>query len=717
MASKSITSGTGSCTLPPQMLAEWKPENYIQCVRAITNNWNFPRQRYNPNAIDLREVGLPLRFVDCCFWWSEYYFGRQRNIDFDSMLLNANGGRSAKKMFRGKDVKKFVDDQVGALQGTLKTFPEIVDANGISKNVLSARQTELNINKFILDDKSAKALSESLKTFNMYVETVNGKRLAGQSAEQQGAIGWVDGVEQAAVNVAKDFLYRNNWEEQFVEVAKNAYITGLGAAKISVTNGYPLLEVFPSYEAIFPPLNTGDQHRTDSYGGRIRFMTMPEVSAMYPELGETKLKELQTIAQNSDQWGEWNTTYNVGSSVMWYSQKGDGVPRIAVADVQWASQTSTGEDVNRKAVLIGNKELLREGEVTNQHENWRDPADKNLDFMFVRPMSVMGQNMGIPETIYTYVNQIDAWQTKINEWIARAKGNGYILYTKKLPEGVTAEDVISDLSENGITVMEGVDIDAGNTQRDSLMDEVRMELPAWVVTLMGQVQQYRQMMADILNIPDTARGQLKGYQPQKNIEASLINSSKGTSTFSIPLNTYFLRLIQKGVDKFVTATLGNPNPNIEYSLIVGDTAMTIFKTTPNFSLSRFGIELKLDDAADEQWKQMMQAQIFALAQNTEQSGYRWSDYIEVSGMSTKSEIGNYLRFREAQIDGARKAAAQEAAAQEAAMAERQAQSQEQQTAMREDGQNLRQAAKMEQDDEHLVTELAHDRDMATAPAE
>lgn len=719
MAEDTLPTSSGSNVLPPQMVLEWNEEYYKRCVRAIANNWNFNVYQYNPNAIDGKELGLPMRFADRCFWWSDYYFGRQKNIDFNGLLLNADGSRRALKMFRGKDIKKFVDDQVGALQGTLKTFPEIIDAFGVGGNVVSATKSQLDLDKYLMDDTFSKNISKMLEPNGMYVQTPNGKRFADQAAEQQGSIDWVDGAKQGAVNIAKDFLYRNYWEEQFVEVAKNAYINGLGAAKVSVFNGYPLLEVFPSYEAIVPPLNTGDQHRTDSYGGRMRFMTIPEIAATYPDLGKEKLQELERIAYSGNQnnvWAPYNLTYNLGSSVMWFSINNNGVPCVAVADVQWSSYHAKEGDeygeADRGAVLIGNKYILREGLVTNQTGDWRNPSHTHYDFMFVRPMSVMGHNMGIPETIYTYVNQIDAWQTKINEWVARAKGNMYILYAKNLPEGVNAESIITNLTENGLDVIEGVDIDAGNTQRDKLIEEIRMELPASAISLTNNIMMYRQMMADILNIPDTTRGQLKAYQPTKNIEASLVNSSKGTSTFSIPLNTFFLRLIQKGVDKFISATLDNPN--IEYSLIVGDSEMQMFKATENFSLSRYGINLKLDDAADEQWKQMLQNQVFALAQNTEQSGYRWSDYITVSGMSTKSEIGNYLRFREAQIDAAKQQAAQQAEAQAQALAAQNAQSQEQQTAMREDGQNLRQAAKMEQDDEHLVTQIAHEKQMNSA---
>jgi hypothetical protein len=713
MAEESVSSGSyGSGVLPPQMLAEWKPEDYIRCIRAISNNWNFNVYQYNPNAIDLRELGLPNRFADRCFWWSEYYFGRQKNIDFNALLLSANGNRRARKLFRSKDVKKFVDDQVGALQGTLKSFPDIVDAVGVSDNVVSARKEELDLQKFLMDDKFSKQMSAMLEPFGVYIETPNGKRFASQTAEQQGAIGWVDAAQQAAANICKDFYYRNYCDEQFVEFAKYAYITGLGAAKVNVHDGYPLLEQFPSYEAIFPPLNSGDQHRTDEYAGRMRFMSLPELAATYPELGEKRLKEIEREAtsETSEFYTNYNVTLNIGSSVMWWSKR-DGIPRVGVADVQWASQDEKGEHVNRQGVLIGNKHLIREGIATNQTDDWRNPSHKNFDYIFCRPMSVMGQNMGIPETIYTYVNAIDMMQSQINDWIARAKGRNYVLYSKNLPEGMTSEDVVSELSENGIIVLEGVDMEAGNTQRDSLMSEINMELPASTITLIGQIQMYRGMMADILNIPNESRGQFKGYQTNKNVEAALVNSSKGTSTFSIPIYTAYERMFQKAVDKFVTATLDNPN--IEYSLIVGDTAMEMFKATHNFSCSRYGIKLKLDDAADEQYRMMLEQRIFAYAQNPE-SGYRESDFTAIHSMGTISEITNYLRYREAQIDANRAAqakAAQEAQAAQVAMA---AQSQERQTAMREQNMNVREAAKLENSDEKFVAEMMHEKEMANS---
>lgn len=705
-----------SFVLPPQMISEWRDDDYIASIRSICNNWNFNVYQYNLNAIAPKELGLPMGFADRCYWWSEYYFGRQQNIDFDGFLLRPDGKRRAVKMFRGKDVKKFVDDQVGMVQQSIKYFPDILNAFGVSENVISQKKTNLDIEKFLTDERVGRAIGEILKPYQMFLETMNGQKMMNTARQQASSMDYVESLESAAVNVGKDFLYRNMWEEQMTDLAKDAYICGLSAAKVSVCNGYPLLERFPAYEAIVPPRNNGDQHRNDAFGGRIRFMTVAEIRAMYPELSEATLKEIENIAYTRDQaiWNDWNVTSNMGSSIVWWSVgPADGVPRVGVADVQWASYAGKeGEEYkqsNRQGILIGNKYLIRQGLVTNQNKYWCNPTHTNFDFMFVRPMSVFGSNMGIPEVIYTYVNQIDAWQTRINDWIAKAKGNQYVLYAKKLPEGVDSMTVISDLAEDGVVVFEGVDIDAGDTSGHT-MENLSMELPNSVITLIGQIQQYRQMMADILNIPDQARGQIKGYQPTKNIEASVANSSKGTSTFTMPLNTYFLRIIQKGIDKFITATLDNKD--IEYDLIVGDTQMIQLKKPKDLSISRFGSYLHFDDLMDDQKRTQIEGTIFAYAQNSQQTGYTLGDLFAIQTMNTKSEIDSYLEFRDMQIKQERQQQMDAEMQANAANTERMAQSNEQQTAMREEGQNTRASATIMADHNTKENEMLHERVMA-----
>lgn len=708
-----ITSASG--VLPSQLISEWTEDDYMRTIRSIVCNWNYNVYQYNPNAINTKELGLPMRFADRCFWWSEYYFGRQKNVDFDMVLLRADGKRKALKMFRGKDVKKFIDDQVGTIQSTVKDFPDILDSFGISDNIVSARQEELDTMKFLMDDRTGKPIQQMLSQFGAYVKTQQAQEFSTIAAGQVSSVDWVDSLESAVVNIGKDFMHRNYWKEQFIDVAKDAYITGMGCAKVDIVNGYPLLERFPAYEAIVPPRNTGDQHRTDAYGGRMRWMTVTEIAARYPELGMERLKEIETLSRTSNtaDWNAWNIDFNVGSSVIWWSNN-DRVPRVGVADVQWASydvnEAGESRQANRQGILIGNKYLIRQGLATNQVKDWRNPSHTNFDFMFVRPMSIFGQNMGIPETIYTYVNQIDMWQTKINEWIARAKGNSYILFTKSLPEGVDAQTIISDLSDDGLTVMEGIDMDAGSTQRERMTEQIQMELPQSIITLQSNIQMYRQMMADILNIPDQTRGQMKGYQSSKNIDSMMANSSKGTSTFSDPLNEFFMRLIQKAVDKFGVSTL--TNKNIEYSLIVGDTQMEQFKYNKNLGVSRFGIYLKFDDAMDETAKRQIEQTIFAYAQNSQATGYTLGDFFTIQNMNTKSAIDDYLKYREAAIKAERMVAEQQAQAAAAANTERNAQAQENIANTTQDNSNLRHAATLGSKDVNEQMQREHDMNMA-----
>ena len=258
--------------------------------------------------------------------------------------------------------------------------------------------------------------------------------------------------------------------------------------------------------------------------------------------------------------------------------------------------------------------------------------------------------------------------------------------------------------------MEGIDMDAGSTQRERMTEQIQMELPQSIITLQSNIQMYRQMMADILNIPDQTRGQMKGYQSSKNIDSMMANSSKGTSTFSDPLNEFFMRLIQKAVDKFGVSTL--TNKNIEYSLIVGDTQMEQFKYNKNLGVSRFGIYLKFDDAMDETAKRQIEQTIFAYAQNSQATGYTLGDFFTIQNMNTKSAIDDYLKYREAAIKAERMVAEQQAQAAAAANTERNAQAQENIANTTQDNSNLRHAATLGSKDVNEQMQREHDMNMA-----
>ena len=424
-----------STILPPQYGVEWNDEYWKRCIRGVAAQWNFNVVKNNPMAINANEIGLPIGFSQRAFFWKDYYLGQQRNIDYDHYLTREDGSRNLLKMFRGKDITKFVNYMLDECIDKIANIPNTIDVRGVSDNIVSKRKAELDYMKSLKDNKNFVSLMKS--KFNVIFKTAYGEDFMNQEQENMQQVDYLDSLEEGALNVAKDIYYRNHLDEKLVEVCIDALITGAGMVYHSIVNGYEMIDRVPIYEAIFPPSVFGDQHRYDVYGGRVRFMTVPEVFATYPNIPDADKEEIQNLAKTfSGQTSFFNQFNSLGApSFYWWNQM-DGVLRVAVVHAQWASYEKDANEKQyqclREGTLIGNKYLLNNKISTNQTEDWRNPSMTDLDYQMVQPMSIFGQNMGIPEMLYTYQNQVDSWQTKIDDFIARAKGKVYVINSSKL---------------------------------------------------------------------------------------------------------------------------------------------------------------------------------------------------------------------------------------------------------------------------------------------
>lgn len=688
-----------STILPPQYNVEWDEEYWRRCIRGVAAQWNFNVVKNNPMAIDTSEIGIPLGFAQRAFFWKDYYLGHQYNIDYNHYLLKPDGTRNLLKMFRGKDITKFVNYMMEQVIDTVSNIPKTIVVKGVSDDIVSARLAQLNFEKFIAANSNFMKMMQ--QNYNVAFETLGGQRFMNEYQSRMQGDSFIDTMESGALNVAKDQYFRNQLDEKYVEVGFDIMLTGVGAMFHSIVNGYNMIERVPVYELIFPPSVFGDQHRYDSYAGRVRFMTIPELFATYPEIPDQDKDEIQDMAKTfSGQTSYFNQFNSIGApSFYWWNQM-DGVLRVAVVHAQWASyrtdENKKQHQCLREGILIGNKYLLNNKISTNQTEDWRNPSQTQLDYQIVQPMNVFGQNMGVPEILYTYQNQIDAWQTKIDEFISRAKGKVFIINSSKLAvAGIDAISIVSDFADMGLTVLPDVDIDAGQMAENKIVEPVDMTLSADVIQLWSSIKEYRYMMSDILNIPDAARGQMKGYNSQDMISTTIGQSNKGTAYFYNPINKFFRRILEKGVDKFKTSTLSNPD--FEYNLIVSETEMALFKSTKNFGLSKFALNIEYEDMVDKNFKASIDQMVFAYAQNSTETGYTWSDLFQVQSMSTKSEIRDYLEMREKQIEAKRQQQQALAAQQQMAMQAQQVQGQKEMAAMKEDNENARTAAKIESD--------------------
>lgn len=697
--------------MPDQRVDKYDEDWYKKNIRFIASQWNFMTRPFNKWSLQTNETGLPLGFAEKAFLWRDYYFGTAKNVNYDYILMNEAGGRKSLKMFQGKDIMKFVNYAIEPIIEIAERIPKIMNVTCVSEDVVSKRRFMKDLYKFTVDQQEMTAYMN--KNFSAYFQTASGFKFMGDAKKQLSAQDFRESIENGAKNVGIDIYYRNNMKEQLVDLGKDAVLTGVCMEHTKTFNGYTYTARVPIWEAIFPPNVEGDQHRTDPYGGRIRFLTVPQVFAAFPQLGDKEKKEIQDMARNGNTsasdtgWNYYNFVIGCPNFQWWGNP--DGVPRIAVVECQWESYSPDDEGKYRKTkregAMIGNNWLVDYGISPNQTEDWQNPYDTNLNYQVCQPMSVFGINMGIPEILHTYQNEIDFIQTKINEWIAQTKGKFYLLFASKLPPGFDVNQLMSDVSDMRFAVVNEVDGDSGQVTK--WLEEGAIEMPTDTIMLMNQIQNYRAMMSDILNIPDAVRGQLGGYQGQKTLGLQLSQSLKGTRYLYDPLNIFFQRIFQKAVDTFKVSSMSNPD--FEYNLIVSDTETEIFKSTQQFGLSQYAMYLGFEDIVDDEAKQRIADTILAFAQNSQVTGYALSDYYTIEGMTTNTEIKNYLQYREKEIaeQKAAEAAQQQAIAQQKAAEANK--TQQNITAMNNQGADQREAAKIQSKESIEAMKILSDR--------
>ena len=291
-------SSTSNLTyLPNQIKEDFGNDDYTDTLRFIASRYNLPTYVPTNWSIDPKEIGLPLGFAARSLVWRDYYFGIQKNIDYNHLTIREDGQRKLMKIFRGKDIFKYVNYTLEPIIDIAKRTPKIITCNIVSEEVVSQRRLMLDIGKFTADQQNmTQYLNEQ---FGAYLETANGIKFLGDAGRNLQAVDFREDLSQGAVNSAKDMYYRNYMDEIMIDAGKDALLSGLAGVRVKIINGYPCVEQILSSEAVFPPSAYGDQHRKDAFGGRMRFITVQEAAALYGDkLSRKDLEELQNIAAN-----------------------------------------------------------------------------------------------------------------------------------------------------------------------------------------------------------------------------------------------------------------------------------------------------------------------------------------------------------------------------------------------------------------------------------
>ena len=627
-------SGSG---VQPAQAVEFSPDEYRKNMQFLSAMWNRKLYSFGSDATSATVGSDDNRYVTSYLMNCQYFFGRQTASDYGFFIQDELGQNTRFPMTRGMDITKILLHIDGVVRQMIEPLPKTINVTAYSKNAVSQKKELMDFIK----------LKAQQKVFFDLIEEATGvgfkpidRDFKTQEELDKYLEDFQESMEIAYQNIAKHILLTNRYMPTLAKFSQYVALGGQATIEVYEHGGMIKWRIVPPESAIVDMSKNDDQHEDDDYGGSIMAMSVPDLLDEF-DWTEDEIEELQTMAKAQTMWAQYNTYVGVNGLVWW--QLNNGVPKVMVVRGQWRSlEKMDGEwvEVLREGVYIGNKYLknckVSEGQVWNKMDKTR----KRLRFRTVTPNTVLGNNLGIVGMLKRYQDIKDAFATKMIELSSRAVGKSFIVNASKLPEGLTAPDVISQLKQSNMIVLEGADIDeTPDSKRQNLVETLDWTLDPNVRYYMDMISYYDGVISDIINIPQQTRGFQAQYQSAAVVNSNLQQSTLGMSWYYKNIMTSIKNLLEFSSD-YAKLILPEKEDS-DLNLVIGDAMVEVLKLEDikKMQFEDFLLELNPNGLLQEQEKEQLKQFAAALAQNGAMSV---SNYIKMLQIDNKTQMYNYF---------------------------------------------------------------------------
>ena len=627
-------SGIG---IQPAQAVEFTEDEYRKNLQFVSSQWNRRLYSFGSDATSATIGSDENRYVTSYLLNCQYFFGRQTASDYGFFIQDELGQNTRFPMTRGMDITKILLHIDGVVRQMIEPLPKTINVTAYSKNAVSQKKELMDFIK----------LKAQQKVFFDLIEEATGvgfkpidRDFKTQEELDKYLEDFQESMEIAYQNIAKHILLTNRYMPTLAKFSQYVALGGQATIEVYEHGGMIKWRIVPPESAIVDMSKNDDQHEDDDYGGSIMAMSVPDLLDEF-DWTEDEIEELQTMAKAQTMWAQYNTYVGVNGLVWW--QLNNGVPKVMVVRGQWRSlEKMDGEwvEVLREGVYIGNKYLknckVSEGQVWNKMDKTR----KRLRFRTVTPNTVLGNNLGIVGMLKRYQDIKDAFATKMIELSSRAVGKSFIVNASKLPEGLTAPDVISQLKQSNMIVLEGADIDeTPDSKRQNLVETLDWTLDPNVRYYMDMISYYDGVISDIINIPQQTRGFQAQYQSAAVVNSNLQQSTLGMSWYYKNIMTSIKNLLEFSSD-YAKLILPEKEDS-DLNLVIGDAMVEVLKLEDikKMQFEDFLLELNPNGLLQEQEKEQLKQFAAALAQNGAMSV---SNYIKMLQIDNKTQMYNYF---------------------------------------------------------------------------
>jgi hypothetical protein len=697
---------------------------YAQNVRFISAHYNIATNSDDTNREGREGVKrwAETTIVDQIINNYRYFMGTQENFNFAYLTEDEKGGELPAPYVKGEQVYEMLEYMRGGIRkiiNSTKISVESLDPSKVSKKLEQVQLIKMK-------KELAEFFNNSLEQFGMgfFPEGI-GNNIDMDEAMEKVMKSPIDEMEEYGLDLINDIVSRNRLKDTMMKAFTDAAIGRYCGVYVDEVNGRPYTEVIPPYNLILDMSNDSDYNEKAEFVGWVNFMSPEEIYYRYDLTDEERALVKDMSITEPGMGFELLNHYNgsSGSDVgfnWWGGPDGKNYRQIAVITGFWITEVPEkvkmkkgkygkevtpihGNDSERssylridRATIIGNAIITDYGIDYNVVYDSLEPSRPMLPIRAFIPNMMMGMNRSVVDRMKKLQDDVDAYEYKIRQNIGKDLGKVYLINGHKLGDGDTVRELVANLKKYGMHVTDGSDGEDPNVlDGQRMVETVDMTLDQNVIRYTQLIQEKERMMKEIINASKVSMGQLTSYVGYGSQQQSISQNQLGMATYYDGFMTYYTYLLQYILNKSKIMLMDTEGKEAAEVMLSKD-AIKFFKNTTEFQLEDMMVKVDVEDVIDEQARQRLLTVAQAMAQNAEQTGFDWDDYIELETARTYTELKDKMTMKIKKRKFQHQQQQQMMMMQQQAEAERQRQFAMDQQMIAENGRNAREQASLQQ---------------------
>ncbi len=332
----------------------------------------------------------------------------------------------------------------------------------------------------------------------------------------------------------------------------------------------------------------------------------------------------------------WKSTLDSG-----YGVKTDEEGNKVIYKKRKGSESKKGVPLQiiRRATIAGYSYVVDYG----IHDTIEDPnqeGNKVFPITCFAPNTMLGTNQSLVDRLKHKQQELDAIDNKVREFWLTDLGTIIALNGKKFKDGVTAQQVYSELKRTRMTVATQSGLEDDVTNNEPLMQREDVSLMRDIQNYINIKQGLKQDIKDIANVSNIVMGsqqQYVGLRTQQNSAA--LSSSSIQYTFAGVLQVWAdaaaiaVEYVRKDIAKNPTKT--------KWLTLLGDEGVSVIKELSKYPLFKLQAYISTRDLIDPTRKQRM----LAMLDNLMATGQiDFEDWLNVEDATTITELKQYAKY-------------------------------------------------------------------------